>query len=158
VIEVDAVVPDERWAALGDPEAVARRGVEAALAVSREAPSGDIEISVAFTDDATVHDLNRDWRGKDKATNVLSFPAPPTKSPGPRLLGDIVLAYETVAHEAIGEGKSLADHTMHLLVHGTLHLLGYDHETDSEAAVMEALETKALAGMGIADPYEGVAA
>ena len=78
--------------------------------------------------------LNRDWRGKDKPTNVLSFPAPPPPgAPGPRHLGDIVLAYETLAREAAAEGKALADHAAHLVVHGVLHLLGYDHEAEAEA-------------------------
>jgi probable rRNA maturation factor len=158
VIDVDVLVLDDRWAAVGDPEALARRSVEAAFSVLTDAPTGDVEISVAFADDAAVQTLNRDWRGKDQPTNVLSFPAPPTRAPGPRPLGDIALAYETVARESLDEMKSLADHAAHLLVHGTLHLLGHDHETDSDAAAMEALEVEALARIGLADPYHGVAA
>jgi probable rRNA maturation factor len=158
VIDVDVLVLDQRWADMGDPEALARRSVEAALAVLADAPSDDVEISVAFADDDAVQSLNRDWRGKDYPTNVLSFPAPPTRAPGPRPLGDIALAYETVARESLDDDKPLADHALHLLVHGTLHLLGYDHESDSEAAVMEALEVAALARLGLADPYRGVAA
>ena len=158
MIDVDVLVLDERWAEIGDAQAVARLSVEAALSVVAERQSGDVEVSVALADDATVQALNRDWRGKDYPTNVLSFPAPSTRTPGPRVLGDIALAYETVARESRDENKPLADHAVHLLVHGTLHLLGYDHECDSDAAVMEALEIEALARIGLADPYRGVAA
>jgi probable rRNA maturation factor len=158
VIDVDVLVLDERWAEIGDAQVVARLSVEAALSVVAERQSGDVEVSVALADDATVQALNRDWRGKDYPTNVLSFPAPSTRTPGPRVLGDIALAYETVARESRHENKLFADHAVHLLVHGTLHLLGYDHESDSDAAVMEALEVEALARVGVADPYRGVAA
>jgi probable rRNA maturation factor len=158
VIEIDVLVLDERWAEIGDCESLARHSVEAAISALAEAPSGDVEISVALADDVTVQALNRDWRGKDYPTNVLSFPAPRTKVPGPRPLGDIALAYETVARESRDENKPFADHAVHLLVHGTLHLLGYDHESDGDAAVMEALEVEALARVGVADPYRGVAA
>jgi probable rRNA maturation factor len=158
VIDVDVLVLDERWAEIGDAQAVARLSVEAALSVVAERQSGDVEVSVALADNATVQALNRDWRGKDHPTNVLSFPAPATRAPGPRVLGDIALAYETVARESRDENKLFADHAVHLLVHGTLHLLGYDHESDSDAAVMEALEVEALARVGVADPYRGVAA
>jgi probable rRNA maturation factor len=158
VIDVDVLVLDERWAEIGDAEAIARLSVEAALSVLAEAPSGDVEVSVALADDATVQALNRDWRSKDYPTNVLSFPAPSTRIAGPRPLGDIALAYETVARESRDENKLFAHHAVHLLVHGTLHLLGYDHECDSDAAVMEALEVEALARVGVADPYRGVAA
>jgi probable rRNA maturation factor len=158
VIDVDVLVLDERWAEIGDPQAVTRLSVEAALSVVAERQSGDVEVSVALADDATVQALNRDWRGKDYPTNVLSFPAPSMRTPGPRVLGDIALAYETVARESRDENKLFADHAVHLLVHGTLHLLGYDHESDSDAAVMEALEVEALARVGVADPYRGVAA
>ena len=158
MIDVDVLVLDERWAEIGDAQVVARLSVEAALSVVAERQSGDVEVSVALADDATVQALNRDWRGKDYPTNVLSFPAPSTRTPGPRVLGDIALAYETVARESRHENKLFADHAVHLLVHGTLHLLGYDHESDSDAAVMEALEVEALARVGVADPYRGVAA
>ena len=158
MIDVDVLVLDERWAEIGDCGSLARRSVEAAFSALAEVPSGDVEVSVALADDVTVQALNRDWRGKDYPTNVLSFPAPPTRAPGPRLLGDIALAYETVARESRDENKPFADHAVHLLVHGTLHLLGYDHECDSDAAVMEALEIEALARIGLDDPYRGVAA
>jgi probable rRNA maturation factor len=111
-------------------------------------------VSLVFTDDASVRVLNRDYRGKDKPTNVLSFPAPqlvPGRF-GP-LIGDIVVARETVAAESAADGLTFADHLTHLIVHGFLHLVGYDHETDDEAAVMEGLETSILQQLGIADPY-----
>lgn len=121
--------------------------------------TGPVEIAITLSDDAEVQVLNRDWRGKDKPTNVLSFPGLEGAMAGllppdaPRPLGDLILAYETCAREAEEQGKSLADHARHLVVHGVLHLLGYDHETDAEAEEMEALETTILAGLGIADPY-----
>ena len=103
-------------------------------------------------DDAFIRTLNRDWRDKDKATNVLSFPADP--SARHVTLGDIVVAYETSAAEAAHEDRPLGDHLAHLVVHGTLHLLGYDHETDRDADAMERLESRALRRLDIASPYE----
>ena len=112
-----------------------------------------------LTDDAQIQELNRNWRGKDKPTNVLSFPAPEQPgATGPRHLGDIALAYETLVRESEEESKELAHHFAHLIVHGVLHLLGYDHEVEAEAEIMEGLEVKALATLGIADPYRDMAA
>jgi probable rRNA maturation factor len=111
------------------------------------------EVSLVFTDDAHVRRLNRAYRGKDSATNVLSFPAPANNSAFGPPLGDIALAAETVRREASAEGVTLGEHISHLLVHGFLHLVGYDHENEAEAAVMEGLETAILARLGIADPY-----
>ncbi|MCI5046511.1 MAG: rRNA maturation RNase YbeY [Aquisalinus sp.] len=117
-------------------------------------------VTVLFTDDAEVRDLNRQYRGKDKPTNVLSFPAGP---PLPGLPdaeitshGEIALAFETCKREADEKGINLQDHTAHLIVHGILHLFGYDHQSDQDAEVMEKLETDILARMGIADPYHGM--
>jgi probable rRNA maturation factor len=124
---------------------------------------GPAGISLLLTDDAAVHALNRTWRGKDNPTNVLSFPAtetaegevPEAEFDGvPLELGDIALAYETCAREANEQRKRLADHVAHLILHGVLHLLGYDHLDEDEAQRMEALEIRILAGLGIADPYE----
>ncbi len=116
------------------------------------------ELSLLFTDDATIAGLNRDWRGKPKPTNVLSFPVVERDELAGEMavpLGDIVFGYETVAKEAAEAGLTLADHITHLLVHGLLHLLGYDHEEDAAAMAMEQLETAILARLGIADPYAG---
>ena len=114
----------------------------------------EAEVSLVFTDDASIRLLNRQYRGKDKPTNVLSFPTPQLVRGrfGP-LLGDIVLARETVAAESEADGLTFADHLTHLIVHGFLHLVGYDHEAAGEAAEMEGLETSILHGLGIADPY-----
>ena len=156
--DLDVITQAGDWSRLDNPEELVRRAVEAAVAVAdRAAP--DAEISLLLTDDAGVRALNRDWRGKDKATNVLSFPTPVQPGPpGPCHLGDIALAYETLAREAEAQSKTLADHLSHLVVHGTLHLLGYDHELEAEAEIMEGLEVKALATLGIADPYGDMAA
>jgi probable rRNA maturation factor len=149
------------WAAaLPEAAALAREAVEAAL---EGAPVGPLaEVSVVLTDDASQRALNREWRGNDAPTNVLSFPAlePAALAAGvaadprrPALLGDVVLALETMQREADAAGKPLADHAAHLLVHGVLHLLGYDHETEADAALMEPVETRILARLGVADPY-----
>lgn len=153
---------DAAWLdALADLEARAEHAVRTALAAAG-APlaDGPLEISLVFTDDAEQRALNRDYRHKDAATNVLSFPnmddLEGSALPGlPRLLGDVVLARETVAREAADQGKTLADHTTHLLVHGLLHLLGHDHHVPEEAEKMEALERRILAQLDIADPYDG---
>lgn len=118
-----------------------------------------VEVSLLFADDARVRPLNLAWRGIDKATNVLSFPSVALKPGGalPPVLGDIVLAHETVAREAAEELKSFEDHVTHLLLHGFLHLLGYDHQTDADALVMETLETRVLASLAIPDPYAVIA-
>ena len=110
-------------------------------------------VTVVVENDERIRELNRLWRGLDKPTNVLSFPAPDTQ-PGPaRTLGDIAISYQTAAREAAAEDKSLVDHVAHLLVHGFLHLLGYDHESDDDAEEMEGLERVILARIGVSDPY-----
>jgi probable rRNA maturation factor len=159
MIDVDVMKGPGDWARLADIDALALRAVEAAIAVTGEARQAAVELSLLLTDDAGVRELNRTWRGLDKPTNVLSFPGSGLSSPdGIRHLGDIALAYETIAREAADEHKSLADHVMHLIVHGSLHLLGLDHEADNEAEAMEALEIAALARLGVANPYRGMAA
>ena len=153
------------WPDALDWEARAAEAAAAALALTPYAPLADaaplVEIAVRLTDDAEVQALNRDFRSKDKPTNVLSFPqvqadlltSLSNSDDGEILLGDIVLARETCAREAEEKGIPLADHATHLIVHGTLHLVGYDHMDDVSAAAMEALEVKALASLGIANPY-----
>lgn len=155
--EIDVVVEDDRWESVApDMEAFVVRCVEAGLAILPQAVSHPVEISILLTSDDVVRDLNRTWRGKDKPTNVLSFPAPAqhVHAGAATPLGDVVLAYDTMLRESDEQSKSLEDHLAHLLVHGTLHLLGQDHETgDAEASAMEALEVEALRGLGIPDPY-----
>ncbi|WP_295881230.1 rRNA maturation RNase YbeY [uncultured Bartonella sp.] len=115
----------------------------------------DSELSLVFSNDADIREINAKWRHIDKPTNVLSFPAfalQPGQEPG-EILGDIVIARETVEREAAEEDKSFDDHLSHLVVHGLLHLMGYDHQNDDEAEQMEALERKILASLGISDPY-----
>ena len=159
---IEVTAESETWhAAVTDPLGTARRAVEAALATTEAAPGGQplppVEVSVLLADDARVRELNRVWRGVDRPTNVLSFPArepgEPWPAEGPAHLGDVAVALETVLREAAAEGKASGDHLAHLIVHGTLHLLGHDHDADAEADVMEALEIRVLAGLGVADPY-----
>ena len=117
--------------------------------------TGTPEVSLVFTNDAEIRGINAEWRSQDKPTNVLSFPAfplTPGKMPGP-MLGDIIFAEETLTREAGELGKSFDDHLTHLLVHGFLHLFGYDHMDDEEAEKMEGLETRILAELGLSDPY-----
>jgi probable rRNA maturation factor len=134
-------------------DARADQAVCAALALSKAKITGAAELSLVLTDDAEQQVLNRDWRGIDKATNVLSFPQIEPFAPVSGLLGDIILARETLEREAAEQGVSLEDHFTHLVVHGFLHLLGYDHMDDDEALAMEGLETQILASLGVADPY-----
>jgi probable rRNA maturation factor len=142
------------WRALAGLRGLIDAATDAAIAVSPVKPLDGAELSLLLTDDRRIRIVNRDWRGFDKATNVLSFPAaPPDRIANSPALGDIVLAYETVAREAGTEAKTIEDHLSHLVIHGLLHLLGEDHETDADADRMEALEIAALATLGIADPY-----
>ncbi|MDA1088806.1 MAG: rRNA maturation RNase YbeY [Proteobacteria bacterium] len=132
---------------------------QAALVPSKAKDDPGAEVSIVLADDAVIRELNRDFRGQDKATNVLSFPSagpdePPAPPGEPKLLGDIIVAFETIAAEAESQGKPLADHFCHLIVHGMLHLLGFDHQTDVMAKAMETLEIKVLAGLDIRNPYE----
>jgi probable rRNA maturation factor len=145
---IEVVVEDAAWTdALADAAALAQRAAGAVLA------GADGDVAVLLTGDDEVRALNSRFRDQDRPTNVLSFPAAPGRSGEARTLGDIALAYETLAREAEDLGVSPADHYRHLLVHGFLHLIGYDHETDAEAERMEALEVKILARLGVADPY-----
>ena len=159
-LEVDV----EGWPE-GDWEGLCASSSKAIGAIASELSNPRLIVSVLFTSDAEVHTLNREWRDRDKPTNVLSFPmltrdqlldlgeGEPAELP-PVLLGDIALAYETCAREADEKGVSLEDHASHLIIHGLLHLAGHDHvHSDEDARAMEHLETTALAKMGIADPY-----
>jgi probable rRNA maturation factor len=160
-----ALETDEEWDSSSSWEELVRKAAEAAVAESAfpdlarsERP---VEISVLLTGDEQVRSLNAKWRGKDKATNVLSFPMAEEPdlqqanvADAELLLGDIIVAHGVCEAEATDKGVSLEQHATHLLVHGTLHLLGYDHHEDREAADMEAREVRALARLGIANPYE----
>lgn len=132
---------------------MAEQAVLQALMLSRAKVKGAAELSILLTDDAEQRALNQQWRGKDSSTNVLSFPQIEPFAPVIGILGDITLARETLEREAAEQGISFPDHFRHLVVHGFLHILGYDHLTDDEAEQMESLETAILAKLGIADPY-----
>ena len=153
----EVLVVADCWQAEPDAEAVVHRAIVAA-AETVDADVGDAELAVMLTDDAGIRTLNLNWRGLDKPTNVLSFPAlQPTGPVGPddapRMLGDIAIAFETTRKEADDEQKPFDHHLSHLAIHGFLHLIGYDHEKDGEAEAMEALERQILAQLGIPDPY-----
>jgi probable rRNA maturation factor len=179
-LDVDVVIEAPAWRkAVKGPVGLCERAARAALAAGLEGSAltllgprtEPLEVCIALEDDASVRDLNRDFRGQDKPTNVLAFaamedadgrviPPPPDidrdeDNDEPDMLGDVVVAFETTRDEAARDGKTLADHLTHLVVHGVLHLLGHDHQDDAEAEAMERLETRILAGLGIADPHAG---
>jgi probable rRNA maturation factor len=157
-LSIDVIVESPLWEPQPEAEAVVRRalGVAAAMVSTRPA-----ELAIVLTDDSAIRALNREWRGVDKPTNVLSFPvrgpmalaAGPARSAPPILLGDIVIAFETTAQEARTESKRFVDHLAHLAVHGYLHLLGHEHDDERDAEAMEALERAILARLGVPDPY-----
>jgi len=161
-MSVDCMIEDKRWAAV-DLEGLAEA---AAAATFAHLGLSGYEVSLLGCNDARIADLNADFRGKPTPTNVLSWPSdergadldggqplPPDRT-DPEL-GDIAIAYDTCAQEAESAGKSLEDHTTHLVIHGILHLLGYDHDRDQDATLMEGLEKQILGNMGVADPYRG---
>ena len=160
-----AVQPGPDWSVDIDWEELGARAVALAIEHSLHADwltrSLSIEVAIRLTDDDEVQTLNAQYRAKDKPTNVLSFPmvqpdlldSLANTDDGEALLGDIVLAHGVCTREAAEKGISVTDHAMHLIVHGTFHLLGYDHQGEAEAEAMEALETQALASIGLADPY-----
>jgi probable rRNA maturation factor len=156
-------IEDTRWTeALPDVAVLLEKAIALALA-DVDDRSRTIEVGVRLVDDGTIQGLNRDWRGRDKPTNVLSFPMgdpAPVGDPAllgdpdfPWLIGDIVMSFDTMKAEAERDGKKLEHHVVHLAVHATLHLIGHDHEDEAEAEAMEAAEIKLLAGLGIPDPY-----
>ena len=164
LVEADT---SEEWDSRSDWAGLAERAVQAAVAESNFSWLGtsecDFEVSVRFSSDEDVRALNAAWRAKDKATNVLSFPMIErdfletfrSSGPGEALLGDVILAHGVCAREASEKGVSVETHAAHLIVHGMLHLLGYDHETgDEDAEAMEETERRALAAIGISDPYQ----
>jgi probable rRNA maturation factor len=158
VLHIALSVDDRRWRAVAGVASLTRRAARAALA--RQA-SGlrSAELGLVLASDARLRALNRRWRGVDKPTNVLAFPAHDgvgagSKGAPPRQLGDVIVAYQTVVAEARAQGKPVAAHLSHLIVHGVLHLLGFDHRRAAEAADMEAAEIAILAGLGLPDPYQ----
>lgn len=155
-LAVEVLRKSELWDRAAMSDAVLVRTAAAAFSAARPRGAGPCEVTIVLTDDAEQRALNRTWRGKDAPTNVLSFPASAQMGEPlgePHSLGDVVLAYETVAREAHADEIALADHVVHLVVHGVLHLLGYEHDDAAEAERMETLERAVLATFGIADPY-----
>jgi probable rRNA maturation factor len=153
-LTADILVTADCWQAEPEASGLVQRAIEAAAQQAAASAEG-AEVAIVLTDDSGIRTLNRDWRGIDKPTNVLSFPAAhaPAGGSAPRMLGDIAIAYEITRREAESEHKPFAHHLSHLAVHGFLHLVGYDHETDADAEKMEALEREILAGLGVPDPY-----
>ena len=154
-LAIEVEIEDEAWLpalalSVDEIKALIGKAAEAALTAPRLTEVEGGEVVILLTDNDAVQDLNGRFRGQDKPTNVLSFPAP--QNPEGHL-GDIAMALGVCVREADEQGKSLADHLCHLTMHGTLHLLGYDHETDAEAELMEGLERTLLAGLGVTDPY-----
>jgi len=157
----EVLVVADCWRTEPDAEAVIHRALATAAEIVNAGPNkavGEAELAVMLTDDTGIRTLNNNWRGIDKPTNVLSFPAlQPTgrcgPDDGPRMLGDIAIAYETTRKEADDEQTPFDHHLSHLAVHGFLHLIGYDHENDDDAEAMETLEQEILAQLGIPDPY-----
>jgi probable rRNA maturation factor len=150
-LEIAVIVNDEAW-----PQNLGARAEEAVLAaikLARPTVKGAAELSILLTNDAEQRELNQQWRGKDSSTNVLSFPQIEPFGPVVGILGDITMARETLEREALEQGTSFTDHFTHLVVHGFLHILGYDHLDDAEALQMESLETQILASLGVEDPY-----
>lgn len=155
---IEVAIGNGAWRTIvTDLEAIVHDAANAALGTSPVPLDSEVEVGIRLTDDGEQRVLNRDFRGQDKPTNVLSFPgddpAMPREPGQPLLLGDIALALETTVREADELGRTVEAHLAHLIVHGVLHLLGHDHLDDAEAAAMEALETRVLAGLGYADPY-----
>ena len=158
-VAVEVTIPCPLWeGACADAAALAETAAHLTLLQSHAAPTSVVDVTL--TDDATQRAFNHTWRGKDAPTNVLAFPAAdpaiPPPDGAPLLLGDVVLAYETVGREAAEQHKPLADHLRHLVVHGVLHLLGYDHIQPAEAAAMEAREIAILAELGVPNPYRDI--
>ena len=157
-VTADIVVESDLWQAEPQAEATVRAAIAAAADFVNNAPSTrDGEVSILLADDSAVREVNRQWRGLDKPTNVLSFPAADTPATQGHL-GDIVIAYETLRKECDAEGRLFVHHLAHLTVHGFLHLIGYDHETDAQADEMESLESRIMAAMNMPDPWQDAGA
>ncbi len=153
MIQIDHAVQAGEWGNEAQLAHLTERAIRATLDNISHDLSDECEVSIVFSNDDEVQKLNEQWRGQDKPTNVLSFAANEGDGPVTPVLGDIILAQETVEKEAEEQGKAFSDHLTHLIIHGFLHLLGYDHIKDKEAAEMEAVEILILNHLGIADPY-----
>jgi probable rRNA maturation factor len=152
-VKIEIVVRSARWQKHRSAKAIVKKAV---LAAARAVSTRPAELAIVLTDDSAIQALNRNWRGKDAPTNVLSFPAAPGKARAASpYIGDIVIAHQTVVREAAAEGKRFDHHLAHLALHGFLHLLGHDHENDRDADRMERLERDILGRLGIPDPYGG---
>ena len=150
--EIDVHIAAAQWAKVDALDALTRRCIEISLEECAMSLAHDCEVSVVFSDNTEIQQLNAQWRGLNKPTNVLSFPTPGDLAQK-KLLGDIIIAYETVAQEAADQKKSINAHVAHMVMHGFLHLLGYDHECDADAQEMELMERRIAMKMGIKDPY-----
>jgi probable rRNA maturation factor len=150
--QIDVIVRSARWRRRPTAKTIVKRAVLAAAEAVSTPPT---ELAIVLSDDSAIQTLNRDWRGKNAPTNVLSFPAAAAgkSRSAPPYIGDIVIAYQTVAREAVAEGKPFNHHLAHLAIHGFLHLLGYDHENDRDARKMERLERNILKRLAVPDPY-----
>jgi probable rRNA maturation factor len=158
-VKLEVIVRSALWQKRRTAKSVIKKAISAAAQAASTAPA---ELAIVLSNDSGIQALNRDWRGKDQPTNVLSFPAAPIQSARkgssksrvpPPYIGDIVIAYQTTAREAVADGKPFDHHLAHLAVHGYLHLLGYDHENDRDAEIMERLERRILKRLAVPDPY-----
>ncbi len=153
-VACDVIVDEPRWSQKFEPEALVGVLVRKVIETVKPSLHPEAEASFSFSNDERVRELNAQWRSKDMPTNVLSFPASHGDDlRGSPLLGDVIMAYETIDREAVEEDKSFVNHTAHMVVHGMLHLIGYDHESDKEAEVMENLESRILTDLGYPDPW-----
>jgi probable rRNA maturation factor len=153
-VVLDIQIEDTSWAILENIEKLCQKAIDQACLHAHPKPMNGAELSILFTNDAEIQTLNKQWRNINKPTNILSFPAVlPNKIAKSPLLGDLALGFETIAQEAKTDEKTFENHLIHLIIHGFLHILGYDHETDADALIMEALEIKILAKLNIGDPY-----
>ena len=148
--QIEVIVRSARWRKRPTAKTIVKKAV---LAAAKAVSTRPTELAIVLSDDSAIRTLNRDWRGKNAPTNVLSFPAPKTDGGPTKFIGDIVIAYETLARECDDEDRVFLHHLAHLTVHGFLHLIGYDHQSDSDADEMEGLESKIMNVLNMPDPY-----
>ena len=153
-VETDIVMMSSAWESVANLDKLTLRVIEQAAQTSGAKLGANCELCIAYSDDEAVRVLNAQWRGLDKPTNVLSFPTPGALATKP-MLGDVIIAYETVVREAREQDKNVNEYIAYMIVHGFLHLIGYDHETSADAEVMEEVERRIARALGLSDPYEG---